>query len=199
MASTAFYTFDPLSGVDVREAMSAIISNEVSARAEAISKLGPIADQRIKLHEDALASDPATLLFVLIIDQDENGAARPALEKNLGRDRLGRIPYGDGDPIRYLVENIVDNEGSRLQELLTFLRSGLSETACSEGPGGLELRGWLDHEDISKLISILRAKSWNVLSNEPIDGGVGDVCRHLIAHLKAAHRRHCGILMRAHT
>jgi hypothetical protein len=187
-----------LCGVDVHEAIAAITSNEVPDRAEAISKLGPIAEQRIKLHEDALSSDPATLLFVLIIDQDENGTVRPPLEKNLGRDRLGRIPHGDGDPIRYLVENSVDNEESRLHELLTSLRSGLSQTDCGKGPGGLELRGWLDHEDVFALISILRAKSWNVSSNEPIDGGVGDVCRHLIAHLKAAHRRRCGILMRAH-
>ncbi len=199
MVASAFYTFDPIRGVDVAAAIEAITADESDrTRAAALDLLGDEAVTRVEVHSAALGADAATLLFVMIVDQDDGGSALPPLDKDLGRSRLGRFPNADGDPIRYLMEHSVEDEEIGLHSLLGQLRGRLSDSICATGASGLQLRGWLDEREVGDLLKAIRSPDWRVSSNEPIDGGVGDVCRHLVSHLRAASRRRCGILMRAH-
>ena len=75
----------------------------------------------------------------------------------------------------------------------------LGEEGFDRGFAGMELLGWLNHEEVKLLLKSLQSGKWVIKSNETIDGGVRDSLRHLQALLKAANRRKCGILMRRHS
>ena len=91
-----------------------------------------------------------------------------------------------------------------LHDLLSKLSDGLSEDNLGElgfrhGFGGLTLLGWLNVGEVSELSSAIRSGRWKVLSEEPLDGGVDYAFRLLLAMLRTAQRRRCGVLMRRHS
>jgi hypothetical protein len=149
--------------------------------------------------------DRATLLFISILDWQDNGGAPIALDGGHSRERLGRFPSNDGNAIEYLLEFTGRGEGaSELLSLLTKLGRGLSDelfgnSGFNEGSGGIELLGWLDSNEVNELRRGIEGGGWVVKSDEPLDGGVQDAFRHLLVFLRSASRRKCGILMRRHS
>ena len=95
-----------------------------------------------------------------------------------GKERLGRFPYADGNIVTYLLSYTKQKgDMTTLHELLYKLSDGLSEDNLGEagfrnGFGGLTLLGWLDRKEVSELQRSIRSGRWEVLSDEPLDGGL---------------------------
>ncbi|MEE2746857.1 MAG: hypothetical protein VX473_00095 [Candidatus Thermoplasmatota archaeon] len=148
--------------------------------------------------------DDATLLFIALKATNEDGGPAEPLDRGISMERLGRFPTQDGNAVGYLRENLIpENEDDDGSQLLKQLDAGLRiETRghdhLSIGFGGMTLHGWLTIEDVVKLRTYLQKSPWKVNQNEPFDGGVRDVVRHLLIILKTAEKRNCGILMRSH-
>jgi hypothetical protein len=149
--------------------------------------------------------DKATLLFISILDWQDDGGAPRALDGGHSRERLGRFPSNDGNAVEYLLEFTGEGEGgSGLHSLLKKLGRGfgdgtLGHNGFGEGSMGIELLGWLDSADVNELRKEIERGRWMVKSDEPLDGGVQDAFRHLLVFLRSASRRKCGILMRGHS
>ena len=118
---------------------------------------------------------------------------------------MGRFPYADGNIVTYLIRYTRQKgDMTTLHELLYKLSDGLSEDNLGEpgfrdGFGGLTLLGWLTKKEVPELQRSIRSGRWEVLSEEPLDGGVDYAFRLLLAVLRAAQRRRCGVLMRRHS
>jgi hypothetical protein len=149
--------------------------------------------------------DKATMLFISILDWQDDGGAPQALDGGHSRERLGRFPSNDGNAVEYLLEFTGGGKGvSELHSLLAKLGRGLNEeilghSGFREGSGGIELLGWLDSDNVNELRKEIERGGWLVKSDEPLDGGVQDAFRHLLVYLRSARRRKCGILMRRHS
>jgi len=145
------------------------------------------------------------MLFISILDWQDDGGAPQSLDGGHSRERLGRFPSNDGNAVEYLLEFTGEgNEVSELHSLLAKLGRGLNEeilghSGFREGSGGIELLGWLDSNDVNELRKEIERSGWLVKSDEPLDGGVQDAFRHLLVFLRSASRRKCGILMRRHS
>ena len=97
----------------------------------------------------------------------------------------------------------IRDSSNKLHEMLFKLMNGLSEEnlgypGFQKGIGGLELMGWLNSEEVIKLIKTIKSSEWSISADEPFDGGVQEIIRHLMMILTVAERRSCGILMRKH-
>ena len=66
-----------------------------------------------------------------------------------------------------------------------------------KGIGRLDMRGWLTLDETTELRKALTSKYW-MPANEPLDGGCQDAAKHLLALIRAAEKRRCGILLRVH-
>ncbi|MBI88376.1 MAG: hypothetical protein CMB67_05065 [Euryarchaeota archaeon] len=148
--------------------------------------------------------DQANLLFISVLDWQEDGSSPKPLDVGHSRERIGRFPHIGGNAIEYLLENTGEGQGSRLHDLLGKLGRGLGESSFgfpdfSRGSGGMEMLGWLESGEIAELRKEIGGGSWSVMSDEPLDGGVQDAFRHLLVLLRAATRRSCGLLMRRHS
>lgn len=149
--------------------------------------------------------DKATLLFLSILDWQDDGGAPRALDGGHSRERLGRFPSNDGNAIEYLLEFTGEGSGdSEMHALLAKLGRGLGkemlgQSGFDQGLGGINLLGWLDPDDVNLLRKEIERGGWLVKSDEPLDGGVQDAFRHLLTFLRSASRRKCGILMREHS
>ena len=148
--------------------------------------------------------DKATLLFISVLDWQDDWSVPRSLDGGHSRERLGRFPSDDGNAIEYLLRYTKEGEGSDLHRLLEKLCRGLNEdsfghSGFNEGSAGIEMLGWLDGEDISKIRREIEKGAWSVKADEPLDGGVQDAFRHLLVFLRAAVKRKCGILMRRHS
>jgi hypothetical protein len=62
----------------------------------------------------------------------------------------------------------------------------------------MNIKGFLNNEQVKELRLALSGRSWSVTAEEAIDGGMRDVSRNLIAILRAAERRDVGVFMRSH-
>ena len=115
-------------------------------------------------------------------------------------------PWGDGSLINYMHEFIRPNanrpnaKGSdgyetivRLLEILSQRcgPSNLGHDGYQNGKAGLDIRGFLDSEQVRDLRLALSGRSWSVTAEEAIDGGMRDVSRNLIAILRAAETTRC--------
>ena len=74
------------------------------------------------------------------------------------------------------------------------LEAGISR----ERFGRLEMRGWLTLEEVTELRKALTSKCWMPSADEPLDGGCQDAAKHLVALLRAAEKRYCGVVFRVH-
>ena len=145
--------------------------------------------------------DDANLFFLSCLDTTKNGRASP-LEAGISKERFGRFPYGDGSAMNYLRDWIrVHNNPSLfedLTELLDKLATRMSGTSMEHGTGRLNILGWLELTEITKLRKCLTGRCWRAAADEPLDGGCQDAAKHLLAYLRAAEKRKCGITLRVH-
>ena len=163
-----------------------------------------LASQGVPNPEDrsSMKWDDANLFFVSCIDTTENGRPKP-LEAGISKERFGRFPYGDGSPLTYLRDWIRESrrEPEKLEvmsELMEKLATCMSGTNMEKGVGRLDMRGWLTLEEVTTLRKTLASKCWTPSAEEPLDGGCQDAAKHLIALLRAAEKRRCGVLLRVH-
>jgi hypothetical protein len=62
----------------------------------------------------------------------------------------------------------------------------------------MSLLGFITAEGIQLLRKNLSSRAWTASYEEPLDGGVADVAKHLLTLLKGAERRDVGIALRIH-
>tara|TARA_Y100000768_G_scaffold386257_1_gene374216 strand:- start:5220 stop:5840 length:621 start_codon:yes stop_codon:yes gene_type:complete len=199
-----FHTFDPIIR-DPLDIIPAVLSS-MGGDHEELKKESPFSTDIQNLKEGIEPTiDPATILYLSIGELDSDGRKTDPIDSSSGKERLGRFPYGDGNIVTYLLENTKQKgDMTALHDLLSKLSDGLSEDNLGElgfrhGFGGLTLLGWLNVEEVSELSSAIRSGRWKVLSEEPLDGGVDYAFRLLLAMLRTAQRRRCGVLMRRHS
>ena len=157
--------------------------------------------------------DDPTLLFTASIVLTTEGKALP-LGDGKARERIGRFPFGDGSPITYMIEYMRPNsqraaltqriDMEQIQDLLHRLNHALSDqhlghTRYNNGKAGLDIRGYLTAEEVRTLRLGLAGRGWSVTADEPIDGGMRDASKNLIAVLRAAERRDVGVFLRSHS
>jgi hypothetical protein len=200
---SAFYTFDPIR-YDPLLLIEPILSSIGGDHTE-IKRVVQHSNEIKNLVEGKEALyDHSTMLFLTAIDWKEGGGPPEPLDNGVARDRIGRFPSDSGNAIEYILEFTKEKEeGLLFHELLIKLTNGLSpenlgEEGFNVGFAGMELLGWLNHEEVGILLQNMQSGKWIIKSNETIDGGVRDSLRHLQTLLKAANRRGCGILMRRH-
>ena len=199
-----FHTFDPIvwNPLDI---IPAVLSSMGGDHRE-LKRKSPFSIDIQNLKEGIESTyDPATMLYLSIGELDSEGRRTEPIDTSSGKERLGRFPYGDGNIVTYLLENTKQKgDMTVLHDLLSKLSDGLSEDNLGElgfrhGFGGLTLLGWLNIEEVSELSGAIRSGRWKVLSEEPLDGGVDYAFRLLLAMLRTAQRRRCGVLMRRHS
>lgn len=218
--TTAFYTLHSCDG-DMAMKISEILLQQGNQReASWNSLLTDNPSLKLRLSEQGLEQpfelasiswDDAMLLFLCSINIDEEGKPM-AIGESLKREKFGRFPYADGSLITYLIEFLRPNSNvkdaneifSRMQTLLTKLASfndsnDHNEARFSGGRGGMNILGFLSLEEVTELRRLLSGRNWSVASDEPLDGGVRDAIKHLLAMLRAAERLDSGIMHRAHS
>ena len=204
-ATTAFYTLDPMVSRRLSPAFDALsggnwselVSNDEELEQRLISQ-GLESPQK----RESITWDDANLFFLSCIHLTPVGQPMP-LEAGLSRERFGRFPYGDGSPISYLRDWIRDSRRKpetleELSALMEKLATQMSGTTMETGFGRLEMRGWLTAEEVTSLRKALTSKCWMPSADEPLDGGCQDAAKHLVALLRAAEKRFCGVVFRVH-
>ncbi len=148
--------------------------------------------------------DDANLIF--IASKSEESRNQQPLGKGKPKERLGRIPLGEGNPLSYLLMYLKppnSNEGKEMFKLLSKLHSGFSKSIhnherFSIGKWGMNLQGYLLFDDAVLLHKYLKNIKWSVSADEPLDGGVRTFARDLSVILRDAGKQKTGVLMRAH-
>ena len=186
-------TFDALSGGD----WSNLISNDEELKLRLESQ-GVDSPEK----QDSISWDDANLFFLSCIHLTSIGRPMP-LEAGLSRERFGRFPYGDGSAITYLRDWIRDSQRKpdtleELADLMEKLATRMSGTSMETGFGRLEMLGWLTSDEVTTLRKALTSKCWMPSADEPLDGGCQDAAKHLVALLRAAEKRSCGVVLRVH-
>ena len=186
-------TFDALSGGD----WSNLISNDEELKLRLESQGVDSPEKR-----DSISWDDANLFFLSCIHLTSIGKPMP-LEAGLSRERFGRFPYGDGSAITYLRDWIRDSQRKpetleELADLMEKLATRMSGTSMETGFGRLEMLGWLTSDEVTTLRKALTSKCWMPSADEPLDGGCQDAAKHLVALLRAAEKRSCGVVLRVH-
>lgn len=161
----------------------------------------------------SIAWDDPTLLFTATIVLTTEGRALP-LGDGKARERIGRFPFGDGSPVSYMIEYMRPNHQrasltqrigmEEILDLLDKLNHGLSDQHIghhryNEGAAGMDIRGYLSAEEVRTLRLGLSGRGWSVTADEPLDGGMRDASKNLIAVLRAAERRDVGVFLRSHS
>ena len=83
--------------------------------------------------------------------------------------------------------------------LINKLNKGLENTNFSSGIGGLKIHGWITSEEATDLRKAIKSGQWSVASDEPLDGGVRDIIKHVVAILRSAERNQVGLMLRSHS
>jgi len=210
---TPFHTFDPMQGSSAPELAEMLesVRNGGDDKLIDLPHTHPDAAKKLEAQGVELQGgrigidwDDATILFVALRATGDDGGPAEPLDRGVSMERLGRFPSTDGNAIAYLREHLIPESKDDLgSELLTQLDAGLREETrghdnLSIGFGGMALHGWLTAPEVVSLRTYLQKSAWKVAGNEPFDGGIRDVVRHLLIILKTAEKRGAGILMRAH-
>ena len=211
-AVAPFHTFDPIQGTSIVELIGRLeeIRNGGDDQFSELSKDDGLEkkflEEGISLANGrkAITWDDATILFVAARAIGDDGGPAEPLERGISMERIGRFPTSNGNAIEYLRQYLIpESDGDSGMKLLTQLDVGLRHEVrghdeFSVGFGGLVLHGWLTNSEVSALRQYLEKAVWKVGKNEPLDGGVREIVRHLLIILKSAEKRELGILMRAH-
>lgn len=159
----------------------------------------------------SISWDDATVLFIGCVELSKDGKPLP-IGDGILREKVGRFPWGDGSLLNYMHEFIRPNDqrGSKnvdgYEKIVTLIEnlsqrcgpSHVGHERYHNGQAGLNIRGFLSKEQVRELRLALSGRSWSVTADEPIDGGMRDVSRNLIAVLRAAERRDVGMFLRTH-
>lgn len=159
----------------------------------------------------SISWDDATVLFIGCVELSKDGKPLP-IGDGILREKVGRFPWGDGSLFNYMHEFIRPNDqrGSKnvdgYEKIVTLIEnlsqrcgpSHVGHERYHNGQAGLNIRGFLSKEQVRELRLALSGRSWSVTADEPIDGGMRDVSRNLIAVLRAAERRDVGMFLRSH-
>ena len=159
----------------------------------------------------SISWDDATVLFIGCVELSKDGKPLP-IGDGILREKVGRFPWGNGSLLNYMHEFIRPNEqrGSKnvdgYEKIVTLIEnlsqrcgpSHVGHERYHNGQAGLNIRGFLSKEEVRELRLALSGRSWSVTADEPIDGGMRDVSRNLIAVLRAAERRDVGMFLRSH-
>lgn len=206
-----FHTFDAIDGALFSELVQHLDDCEGGDDEGLLKMLNRESRLKSRLQQESIDNisgrkdipwDDATLLWVICAEIKDDGT--PALLDNgIARERLGRFPWGDGSPISYLLEYMIEESGTNLDSLLSKLNSGLKQATLGHeryefGFGGLSLMGWLNQEEVEEMNLLLLKSSWGVSSLEPLDGGVRQIVKHLMVILKSARSKRTGVLLRSH-
>ena len=220
--TSPFITLDACNGeraVAVLNALEANAKGDTEQWTELIQKDGYLRDRFLQqgIKDTELRAnipwDDASVLFTSSVELSKEGAPLQVADPLL-REKIGRFPWGDGSPLSYMHEFIRPNSNRQGQQatdgyekivhLLEILSqrcgpSNLGHERYQSGQGGLDIRGFLDQEQVKELRLSLSGRSWSVTAEEAIDGGMRDVSRNLIAILRGAERRNVGLLLRSHS
>ena len=198
-----YYTFDAIVN-DPIEVVEAVLASKAGDHTE-IKKLTSGVVEIDELPEGEPATiDVATMLFLACMDWNVFRDSSKPLDGGKGsREKLGRWPTNDGNAIAYLIE-YTDSPNQIIEELLAkltlgFLPEFLGESGFNKGAFGLEMMGWITHDEIKELRREINRGRWSVKANEPFDGGVQDGFRHLDNLLRGAEKYQAGLLMRRHS
>ena len=146
--------------------------------------------------------DDANLFFISCIEITKGGRPSP-LETGISKEKFGRFPYGGGSSITYLRDWMRDSRRDselleEMTDLLDKLATRMSGTSMEKGVGRMEMLGWLTNSETTSLRKAMTSRCWTPSADEPLDGGCQDAAKHLLAHLRAAEKRDCGVLLRIH-
>jgi len=146
----------------------------------------------------------SALLMVGLTPLDDNGERLHFPSDSKVRERLGRYPWGDGNPLSYLRTwsgNPPDSPED-IMILLDKLDEGLSEKIRGhdrfEKSSFGTLHGLLNSDDTKTLEKLLSSGSFKVRADEPLDGGVADIMRHLKIVVRIAVKNDVGLLHYSH-
>ncbi len=204
-STSPFFTIDPMVSNRLEGVFSALIND---AWAEFISSDD---DLRTRLksqgveepeNRDSITWDDANLFFLSCVYLTTIGQPAP-LEAGMSKERFGRFPYGDGSALSYVRTWVRDSKRKpetyeQMLDLLQKLDTRMDGTSMARGFGRLEMRGWLTSQEVTSLRISLTSKCWMPSADEPLDGGCQDAAKHLVALLRAAEKRTCGIVFRVH-
>lgn len=209
----AFHTFTLIRG-DICEpyisALEQAADGDDSALIELVqsdSNLSQVLeDEGCNLHDgrEQCEKNDSSLLLVGLTPLNDAGERVRIFSDGKVRDRLGRYPWGDGNPLSYLRTwsgNPPDSEQD-VMILIDKLDEGLFEK--SRGHGRFEncsfgrLHGILDHDETVLLEKLLSSGLFKVRADEPLDGGVADIMRHLKMVVRSAARQGMGLLHFSH-
>ena len=204
-STTPFLTIDPMVSNRLESVYSALLDGDWKSLILSDGELKErLQSQGVENPEDrsSIKWDDANIFFLSCVDLSPIGQPLP-LEAGISKERFGRFPFGNGSPLTYLREWIRDSKRNPesleiLSELLEKLDSRMSGTSMERGIGRLDLRGWLTLNETIELRKALTSKCWMPAASEPLDGGCQDAAKHLLALLRAAEKRRCGILLRVH-
>ena len=147
--------------------------------------------------------DDATLMLTALIAREESGRAIH-IGGDLSRNRLGRIPWGDANPLPHLsawrTSPLAEGElldGRPLALSGRFSSALLGHERYEQSAVG-RLHGWLECDELTEMVQLLTNGRFVVRADEPHDGGVSDIVRHLVTISRAALRHDCGVLLRSH-
>ena len=209
ISTTPFYTLDAIDD----EIFALIIKSKNSDDWKDILLNDSVKDRltsqgMIALERNEISWDDATLLFTLGLKLDSNNIPIKLGElKN--RERFGRFPSSDGSALNYFTKytkathrdsNIVNRPTfDELMVLINKLNKGLENTSFSTGIGGLRIHGWITAQEATDLRKAIKSGQWGVASDEPLDGGVRDIIKHVVAILRSAERNQVGLMLRSHS
>ena len=217
--TTAFYTLHSCDG-EIALQISEILLLTNKAKNEAWMQLirnNPSLEQRLinqglskPVNLETITWDDSMLLFLCSINIDEEG--KPVgFGESLKREKFGRFPFNDGSIANYLIEFLrpnvkVNNSNDVFERIVNLLRKlssfnhtdDYSKARFSGGMGGMNILGFLSLEEVIELRRLLSGRNWSVASDEPLDGGVRDAIKHVLAMLRAAERIDSGVIHRAH-
>ena len=148
-------------------------------------------------------SDSA-LLMVGLTPLDDFGERLHFPTDSKVRERLGRYPWGDGNPLSYLRtwSGNPPESPEDVMILLDKLDEGLSEKIRGhdrfEKSSFGTLHGILNSDETKTLERLLSSGSFKVRADEPLDGGVADIMRHLKIVVRIAVKNNLGLLHYSH-
>jgi len=204
-STTPFMTIDPMVSNRLESVYSALMDGDWKNLILNDKELKErLQSQGVENPEDrsSIKWDDANIFFLSCVALSPIGQPLP-LEAGISKERFGRFPFGNGSALSYLRDWIRDSKRNPdsleiLADLLEKLDSRMSGTSMERGIGRLDMRGWLTLNETIELRKALTSKCWMPAASEPLDGGCQDAAKHLLALIRAAEKRRCGILLRVH-
>ena len=217
--TTAFYTLHSCDG-EIALQIAEVLSLGDNEKCQSWIKLiqeNPSLEQRLTdqgisqpSNLNSISWDDSMILFLCSINVDEDGKPM-GIGESLKREKFGRFPFDDGSLTNYLIEfmrpNVRVSNSNEVFERILYLLQKLSSfnkegdytyPRFNGGMGGMNILGFLSLEEVIEIRRLLSGRNWSVASDEPLDGGVRDAIKHLLAMLRAAERIDSGVMHRAH-